>query len=124
MAFGSMLGARFKKKKKVPMEKETGNWMEMALDPWILPWDFGKGSHRSSTDGFWLRVGSSHLGLSNKTTAGISSHQGRTGALTPQCIVAQQGALWYCPWGPHTGHPGPLQCAMGQEKDPFTHVLG
>lgn len=56
MAFGSMLGARFKKK-KVPMEKETGNWMEMALDPWILPWDFGKGAHRSSTDGFgWEAV--------------------------------------------------------------------
>lgn len=31
--------------------------MEMALDPWILPWDFGKGSHRSSTDGFgWEAV--------------------------------------------------------------------
>lgn len=122
MAFGSMLGARFKKKKKVPMEKETGNWMEMALDPWIFALGFWQRIpqkfHR------WLRVGSSHLGLSNKTTAGISSHQGRTGALTPQCIVAQQGALWYCPWGPHTGHPGPLQCAMGQEKDPFTHVLG
>lgn len=55
MAFGSMLGARLKK--KVPMEKETGNLMEMALDPWILPWGFGKGSHRSSTDGFgWEAV--------------------------------------------------------------------
>lgn len=31
--------------------------MEMALDPWILPWDFGKGAHRSSTDGFgWEAV--------------------------------------------------------------------
>lgn len=55
MAFGSMLGARVlfkKKKKKVPIGKKIWNLMEMALDPWILPWGFGKGSHRSSTDGF------------------------------------------------------------------------
>lgn len=55
MAFGSMLGARVvlrKKKKKVPIEKKIWNLMEMALDPQILPWGFGKGSHRSSTDGF------------------------------------------------------------------------
>lgn len=39
------------------MEKETGNLMEMALDPWILPWGFGKGSYRSFTDGFgWEAV--------------------------------------------------------------------
>lgn len=121
MAFGSMLGARFKKKKS---SYGKGNW---ELDGNGLgPLDFALGFWQRIPQKFhrWLRVGSSLLGLSNKTTAGISSHQGGTGALTPQCIVAQQGALWYCPWGPHTGHPGPLQCAMGQEKDPFTHVLG
>lgn len=52
MAFGSMLGARVVLKKKVPIKKKIWNLMEMALDPQILPWGFGKGSHISSTDGF------------------------------------------------------------------------
>lgn len=51
MAFESMLGARAVFK-KVSIEKKIWDLMEMALDPRILPWHFGKGSHRSSTNGF------------------------------------------------------------------------
>lgn len=42
----------------------------------------------------------------------------------PTMHSGSAGSLVVLSMGPHTGHPGPLQCAMGQEKDPFTHVLG
>lgn len=38
--------------KNVPTEKENVYLMEMVLDPWILPWDFGKQFQRSSINGF------------------------------------------------------------------------
>lgn len=68
MAFGSMLGARFKKK-KVPMEKETGNWMEMALDPWIFALGFWQRIPQKFHQ--WLRVGSSLLGCPTKPQQGF-----------------------------------------------------
>lgn len=100
MAVGSMLGARFKKKKKSSYGK--GKWEPDGNG--LGPLDFALGFWQRIPQKFhrWLWMGSSHLGLSNKTTAGISSHQGGTGALTPQYIVTQQGASGYCPWGPHT----------------------
>lgn len=67
MAFGSMLGTRVFLKKKVPIEKKIWNLMEMALDPWILPGVLAKDSTKFHR---WLWMGSSHLGLANKTTTG------------------------------------------------------
>lgn len=107
--------------KKVPMGKGTGKLLEMALD---LGFCLGVLAKDPPEVPPMALDGKQSPGPVQKTTAGIPSHQGGTGALTPQCIVAQQGALWYCPWGPHTRYPGLLQCAIAEQKDPSTHILG
>lgn len=89
MAFGSMLGARvlFKKKKK----KSSYRKENLELDGNGLgPLDFALGFWQRIPQKFhrWLWMRSSHLGLTNETTTGISSHHGRPGAPTPQCKEA------------------------------------
>lgn len=93
MAFGSMVWCWLKRKKKVPTEKENVCSMEMVLDPWILPWDFGKRFQRNSINGFgWGRGHLCGSGVADSCTQHIHTSYSwfcgnHSKPQAPQCIA-------------------------------------